>query len=80
MMDNEQQLHELINRINPLNRKYALAVLKNEHKRISNAPGGLHKHQNWKGGYIDHLVETMSTACLLYEVASTPFFGHPFSI
>lgn len=67
MMANERQLRKLINGINPRNRRYALALLSSERERILSAPGGLHKHQNWKGGYIDHLIETMSTACLLYE-------------
>jgi hypothetical protein len=67
MADHLERLHQLIKKIRPNDRRHALDVLKNERERILGAPGGLFKHQNWKGGYIDHLIETMSTACLLYK-------------
>jgi hypothetical protein len=34
--------------------------------RIVDAPGSSKNHQAWKGGYIDHVVETMNIACQLY--------------
>lgn len=29
--------------------------------------GSSHNHQAWKGGYLDHVVETMNIACQLYQ-------------
>ena len=33
------------------------------------AAGSSHNHQAWKGGYLDHVVETMNIACWLYETS-----------
>ncbi len=39
-----------------------------ENQDLSQAAyGGKSKHQAWRGGYIDHLTETMNIAVLLYE-------------
>ena len=67
MPNHLDQLHKLIKKIKPKDRKHALRIINSESERFQNAPGGLHKHQNWKGGYIDHLLESMSIAGLLYE-------------
>ena len=71
MADHCQQLYRLVKKIDPRDRKHVLAILKTEDERIRTAAGGLYKHQNWKGGYIDHVVETMSVACLLYKVLNS---------
>ncbi|MDO8593001.1 MAG: hypothetical protein Q7R92_04525 [bacterium] len=67
MTNRLKNIYTLIKKIKPLHRKYVLNIIKNESERFQTAPGGLYKHQNWKGGYVDHLIETMSIACLLYE-------------
>lgn len=43
------------------------------------APGGLHKHQNWRGGYADHIHEVMSLASILYRKMSE-YRPLPFSL
>lgn len=35
------------------------------------AAGSSHNHQAWKGGYLDHVVETMNIACQLYQTLNT---------
>lgn len=67
MADHLERLGQLIKKIKSSDRRHALSIMKNESERILSAPGGFHKHQNWEGGYVDHLIETMSTACLLYK-------------
>ncbi len=67
MVNHLEQLNTLVKKIKLSDRRHVLAIIKNEGERFQSAPGGLHKHQNWKGGYVGHLVETMSIACLLYE-------------
>lgn len=41
------------------------------------APGSTHNHQNWRGGYWDHIVEVMNRAVFLYDVNPRPF---PFTL
>lgn len=36
---------------------------------FTQARGSSHNHQAWKGGYLDHVVETMNIACWLYETS-----------
>jgi hypothetical protein len=46
---------------------------------IASAPGSSHNHQAWKGGYNDHVTETMNIACQLYRTLSLrklPFHLH----
>ncbi len=67
MPDHLHELLELTRNIRPKERKYVLGIIEKESIKIRKAPGGLYKHQNWKGGYIDHLTETMSVACILFD-------------
>lgn len=71
MSDHSKELREIINQIQVRDRKHVLAIMQNEDERMRKAPGGLYKHQNWKGGYVDHVLETMKVACLLYETLSS---------
>lgn len=34
---------------------------------VQKAPGSSHNHQNWEGGYLDHVLETMKLAENLYS-------------
>ena len=42
-------------------------LLKDNWKRMLQAPGSTHNHQAWSGGYLDHVVETMNIACRLWR-------------
>jgi hypothetical protein len=53
------------------NRDRCKKLLKEHYERFSQAPGSLAKHQAWKGGYLDHLEETMSFAVNLYIIMSS---------
>jgi hypothetical protein len=43
-----------------------------ESPMCKDAAGSSHNHQAWKGGYLDHVTETMNIACWLYETSPRP--------
>lgn len=65
--NHSKRLDELVKKIRLKDRRHVLSIIKSENQRIWHAPGGLYKHQYWRGGYIDHIIETMSFACILYK-------------
>lgn len=69
-MIRDSQLDELFNKMTPKQRSFCIMVIKENTSKFYSAPGGLYKHQNWKGGYRDHVVETMVSATLLYKKLS----------
>jgi hypothetical protein len=42
------------------------SIVRDNAKRIMTAPGSSKNHQAWRGGYINHVIETMNIACQLY--------------
>lgn len=68
-----------IGQIDLLNKAKCLKLLDDNKARFEEAPGSLSKHQAWKGGYIDHLVETMNIASGIYQF-STIGRGLPFTL
>ncbi len=66
-MQNKLCLGDLILLIDKPNRYSCLRLLQDYKEIIQTAPGSLIKHQAWKGGYIDHLEETMNFAIWLYN-------------
>ena len=60
-------LDSLLNRIDAHRRKVCESIVKDFDYKFNNFPGGLKKHQNWVGGYKDHVEETMNIAVVLYE-------------
>ncbi|MFH0856626.1 MAG: hypothetical protein V1860_01880 [bacterium] len=62
-----KQLNELFNKMTPAQKNFCAMVIKENASKFYSAPGGLYKHQNWEGGYHDHVVETMAIATLLYQ-------------
>ena len=61
------------------NRGKCLKLLRDNKSRFEESPGSLTKHQAWKGGYVDHLNETMQLAVLFYGITN-PRRKHPFKI
>jgi len=55
------------------NKERCLKMLEDNKDRFQEAPGSFSKHQAWKGGYIDHLVETMNIASSIYQSESQRF-------
>jgi hypothetical protein len=49
------------------NRTACKQLLNKNRKLFSFAPGSSHNHQAWEGGYLEHIVETMNIACVLYS-------------
>jgi hypothetical protein len=42
-------------------------IIHDHKEKIVKGLGSSHNHQNWPGGYLDHIVETMNIACQLYR-------------
>lgn len=59
-----------IGQIDLLNKAKCLKLLDDNKARFEEAPGSLSKHQAWKGGYIDHLVETMTIASSIHQFST----------
>jgi len=43
-------------------------VLSQEYSRFKTAPGASHNHHVWKGGYLDHVQESMNIGIVLYHL------------
>jgi len=69
-----RNLNELLDRMPEVSGKLQEFL---ESEICKDAAGSSHNHQAWKGGYLDHIVETMNIACWLYETSPRPF---PFSL
>lgn len=60
-------LTSLLYKIEPKKRLVCNAILKDLSQEFNLYPGSMTKHQQWKGGYRDHVEEVMNIACALYE-------------
>jgi hypothetical protein len=69
--------HEMVAMFSVSNRKAIIKLLEKYYKNFSAARGSSHNHQDWEGGYLDHVVETMNIACQLYYRFNT-IRGLPF--
>lgn len=78
-MQHDSKLYFLLNKINQNQRRKCFLIIEDNKEKFYIAPGGLHKHQNWKGGYRDHIVETMMITDLLYTKLSS-YRKLPFSL
>lgn len=69
-MTQNKQLNTLLNQMTPRLKSVCARIIEDCKSKFYSAPGGLYKHQNWKGGYYDHVVETMTIATLIYQKLS----------
>lgn len=60
-------LEQLLSRIDQPNQSKCRQLLSDHAEVIMPAPGSGHNHHAWKGGYIDHVVETMNLAIVLFD-------------
>ncbi len=60
-------LTELIDKIEEPNRTSSYQLWKDHQEVFSTARGSKANHQSWPGGYLDHIVEVMNIAAVLYE-------------
>jgi hypothetical protein len=63
--------NEMIKMIDQPNRSACLAFIDANKALLTRARGSKTKHQAWKGGYIDHLTETMNIAIVLYDILNS---------
>lgn len=59
-------VEQLLNAIGGDNRKKCLKILSDHRKLFETVQGSTHNHQNWPGGYIDHITEVMNFAYNLW--------------
>lgn len=60
-------LPEMIDLIEEPNRSVCKRILKENEKLFRTVPGSTHNHQNWPGGYWDHIQEVMNIAIFEYD-------------
>lgn len=60
-------LEVLIARIDEPNRSACARIVGDHHALFATVPGSTHNHQAWPGGYLDHVVEIMNIANVLYD-------------
>lgn len=60
-------LDELLDMIDEPNRSICWRLIAHHTKRFNTAPGSSHIHQNWRGGYRDHIVEVMNLVVIDYR-------------
>lgn len=61
-------LEQLLNYMDEQKAQICNNFLKENIDKIKLLPGSVQKHQAWEGGYIDHIVEVMNIADMLYDV------------
>lgn len=57
--------------IDELNRSACFRILTENRKLFQTVQGSTNNHQNWPGGYFDHVQEIMNIAVVLYERLSS---------
>lgn len=60
-------LSEMLYLIDEPNRSACQKILEENDKLFRTAPGSAYNHQNWPGGYFDHIREVMNIAVFLYQ-------------
>lgn len=65
---NYLNLSQLLEHVTEPNRSACLKLWNDNKQRFEEAPGSLVKHQAWKGGYIDHLEESINFGINLFQM------------
>lgn len=60
-------MDELIDMMEEPNRSACHRIIAENRELFQLAPGSTHNHQDWEGGYWDHVLEVMNLWVLLYE-------------
>ncbi len=71
------RLFDLVKMIEEPNSARCFLMWDIHYYRMRDAHGSTHNHQNWKGGYFDHIIEVMNRAVILYRNNPRVF---PFSL
>ncbi len=59
-------IEEMIALIDEPNRSTCFSILEDNRELFQKVQGSTHNHQNWPGGYFDHVQEVMNLGILLY--------------
>ena len=63
-------LDEVIKDINEINRESCQLLFNDNREIFYESKGSSHNHQNWKGGYVDHILETVNIADIIFRALS----------
>lgn len=72
-------LKNLIGMIDEPNRSVCLKILEENRTLFQTVQGSSHNHQEWEGGYLDHVQDVMNIGAVLYNQLN-PLRPLPFSI
>lgn len=64
-------VEEMLAMIDEPNRSACLKILEDNRKIFQIVQGSTNNHQNWPGGYFDHVQEIMNIAVILYDKLSS---------
>jgi hypothetical protein len=67
MKPNYYTIDQMVGMIDEPNRSACLNILSENRKLFQTAQGSTTNHQNWIGGYFDHIQEIMNIAVVLYK-------------
>lgn len=71
MKPNYHTIEQMLGMIDESNRSACLRILADNRKLFQTVQGSTNNHQNWSGGYFDHVQEIMNIAVVLYERLSS---------
>lgn len=60
-------IEQMLDMIDEPNRSVCVKILADNRRLFQTVQGSTNNHQNWPGGYFDHVQETMNIAVVLYE-------------
>lgn len=60
-------VEEMLGMVEESNRHACIRILNDNRKLFQTVQGSTNNHQNWPGGYFDHVQEIMNIAIVLYE-------------
>ncbi|MEI6732014.1 MAG: hypothetical protein WCK90_05035 [archaeon] len=73
-------LEGCLNDIDNHNRDCCIRLLRENRDLITKARGSKSKHHAWEGGYLDHILETMNIATMIYDVFKETGRDLPFKL
>ncbi|MBI2640193.1 MAG: hypothetical protein HYW90_04900 [Candidatus Sungbacteria bacterium] len=71
MKPNYYTIEQMLEMIDEPNRTACSRILEDNRKLFQTVQGSTNNHQNWPGGYFDHVQEIMNIAVVLYERLSS---------
>lgn len=66
----KSEIIEFLNKLPGPNRSACIKLMNDHEERILKAPGSLHKHQAYAGGYLAHIYSCLAISTLEYESLS----------